>query len=76
MLKTRILTAICLFAVFFSALFYLPPVGWMIFATLVATVAAWEWGMLMGLGSSSRITLGVVLALVCAALGLLDPAAL
>jgi phosphatidate cytidylyltransferase len=76
MLKTRIITAIFLFAAFFPALFYLPPVGWTIFATLVAAIAAWEWGALMRMGHSSRFALGVVVAMICAAVGALDPAAL
>jgi CDP-diglyceride synthetase len=33
-----------LFAAFFVALFYLPPLGWLLFVTAVAAVAAWEWG--------------------------------
>jgi phosphatidate cytidylyltransferase len=76
MFKTRAITAIFLFAAFFLALFYLPPVGWVIFATLVAAVAAWEWGALMGLGNSPRIMFGVALALICGGIGALYPAAL
>ena len=76
MFKTRVITAIFLFAGFFLALFYLPPVGWVIFATLVAAVAAWEWGALMGLGSSPRIIFGVGLALICGVIATLSPAAL
>jgi phosphatidate cytidylyltransferase len=76
MLKTRIITAIFLFTAFFLALFYLPPVGWVMFATLVAALAAWEWGALMRLENSPRILFGVVLALICAAVGVLYPAAL
>lgn len=76
MLKTRVVTAIFLFTVFFLALFYLPPVGWAMFATLVAAIAAWEWGALMGLRSSSRISCGVLLAAICGAVAALHPAAL
>ncbi|MFZ4537911.1 phosphatidate cytidylyltransferase [Propionivibrio sp.] len=76
MLKTRIITALLLFAVFFSALFYLPPLGWVIFATAVAAVAAWEWGALMGLGALPRLALGAALSLICTAVGALDPVAL
>ncbi len=76
MLKTRIVTAVLLLSAFLSALFFLPPFGWVIFATLVAAVAAWEWGALMGLGGNSRLALGGVLVFVCVALTALEPAAL
>lgn len=76
MLKTRIVTAVLLFSAFFSAVFLLPPLGWVAFATVVAAVAAWEWGALMGLGGSARIVLGVAVIFVCGALSILVPAAL
>ena len=76
MLKTRVVTAIVLLAAFLSALFYLPPLGWLLFATLVAAVAAWEWGALMTLARASRVALGTGLALICLGLAALDPAAL
>ena len=76
MLKTRIFTAVILFLVFFLALFYLPPVGWLVFATLVAAVAAWEWGAVMTLHGSSRLVLGVVMVGICAAIAAIYPEAL
>lgn len=76
MLKTRVITAVFLLAAFLSALFYLPPLGWVMFATVVAMVAAWEWGALMGLGASPRLALGAALMVVCAAVAALDPVAL
>jgi phosphatidate cytidylyltransferase len=76
MLKTRAITAVFLFAAFYLALFHLPPLGWVMFSTLVAAVAAWEWGALMRLGHSSRAALGGALVLICAAIGVLHPAAL
>ena len=76
MLKTRIVTAVLLLSAFFAALFFLPPVGWVIFATVVATVAAWEWGALMRLNDSARVALGVVVAFVCLVLMVQVPAAL
>ncbi|WP_291995564.1 phosphatidate cytidylyltransferase [Candidatus Accumulibacter sp. ACC003] len=75
MLRTRVITAVFLFAAFFFALFYLPPLGWLLFATAVAAVAAWEWGALMRLGGSLRILLALILALLCAAISVLEPAA-
>lgn len=76
MLKTRIVTAVFLFTLFFSALFYSPPSGWVLFATLIAAVAAWEWGSLMGMATSRRIATSAGLVCICFALGLVQPAAL
>ncbi|MBK7956059.1 MAG: phosphatidate cytidylyltransferase [Candidatus Accumulibacter sp.] len=75
MLRTRVITAVVLFVVFFCALFYLPPVGWLVFVTAVAAVAAWEWGGLMRFGGAGRLVLAVLLALVCATVAVFEPAA-
>ncbi len=76
MLKTRIITAVILFFVFFSALFYLPPAGWVAFATLIASLAAWEWGGLMGGGQAQRVVMGLGTAALCVLITILHPAAL
>lgn len=76
MLRTRVITAVFLVAAFLSALFYLPPLGWVVFAALVAAVAAWEWGALMGLGAAPRLVLGGATLVMCAAVTTLDPIAL
>lgn len=76
MLKTRIITAVLLFSFFISALFYLPPSGWVMFCTLTAALAAWEWGALMRLGGALRFSLGVMLIFICAAVAALEPVAL
>ncbi|MDR1163894.1 MAG: phosphatidate cytidylyltransferase [Candidatus Accumulibacter sp.] len=68
MLKARILTAAVLLSVFFFALFALPPVGWAGFVTLIAALAAWEWGGLMRLDSGARVASGVVVCALCALL--------
>jgi phosphatidate cytidylyltransferase len=75
MLRTRVITAVVLFAAFLLALFFLPPLGWLLFVSAVATVAAWEWGGLMRLGRAARLVTGALLAVVCAAVALLAPAA-
>lgn len=75
MLKTRVITAIFLLAAFLAALFLLPPLGWALFAALVAAIAGWEWGALMRLDSARRNLFGGATALLCGALLLLDPAA-
>lgn len=75
MLRTRVITAIVLFAAFFGALFYLPPLGWLLFVTAVAGIAAWEWGALMRLSAAGQVSLGVLLAVLCAIVAVLEPAA-
>jgi CDP-diglyceride synthetase len=75
MLRTRVITAMVLFAAFFGALFYLPPLGWLFFVTAIAGVAAWEWGALMRLGAAGQVSLGVLLAVLCAIVAVLEPAA-
>ena len=62
MLKQRVITAIVLLLAFLSAIFLLPPVGWVAVATLVAALAAWEWGGLMQWGKAGRVVLGLATA--------------
>ena len=76
MLRTRVITAAILFAAFFLALFYLPSLGWLVFVTAVAAIAAWEWGGLMQLGGPARLLLAAGLVGLCALLGFFQPAAL
>ncbi len=76
MLKTRIATAILLFAAFFCALFFLPPLGWTGVTALVAAVAFWEWGALMKQPGPNRVVLGVVMIALCSGIGLMFPSAL
>lgn len=71
MLKARVLTALCLLAAFLSALFFLPPLGWLALAVLVAGLAAWEWGGLMGWSSALRSTYPVAVGLLVAGIGVL-----
>jgi phosphatidate cytidylyltransferase len=75
MLRTRVITAVFLFAAFFSALFYLSSAGWLVFVTAIAAVAAWEWGALMRLAAVARIALGVLAVALCALLSAVEPAA-
>jgi hypothetical protein len=46
-----VITAVCPVCRFLLRSFYLPPLGWLLFVTAVAAVAAWEWG---GLDASRR----------------------
>ncbi len=76
MLKTRVVTAVVLLVAFLAGVFFLPALGWLLFATLVAAVAAWEWGALMALAGGLRVALGAGLALICLGLAALAPEAL
>lgn len=68
MLKTRIITALVLLAIFIPAIVWLPASGWAVFCTLIAALAAWEWGALLRFGARARVFLGFACALLCAAL--------
>jgi phosphatidate cytidylyltransferase len=63
MLKTRVLTAAVLLAVFVSALFLLPLRGWMVFCALLLGAAAWEWTTLAALAPVGRLIYAGVLIL-------------
>lgn len=47
MLKARIITAFGLLLVLMPALFFAPQTLWMLFATGVVALSAWEWGRLL-----------------------------
>lgn len=76
MLKTRVITALCLVAGLLPALFYLPPIGWAWTVAGVAAIAGWEWGGFMRLGSRARIFLGGAFGSLSAVAILAVPAAL
>lgn len=73
MLRTRIITALVLIGAFLTALFWLPPIGWLAFSSMVAALAAWEWGALIGLRMWGRVLLGVAIALVAVSISLASP---
>jgi len=75
MLRTRVVTAVLLAAGFCLALFFLPPLGWLIFVIAVAVIAAWEWGALMRLSGAARLLLGAFFVVLCVAIAACDPAA-
>jgi phosphatidate cytidylyltransferase len=68
MLKTRVLTALVLLAVFLAALFWLPPPAWAAFAGVLVVPAAWEWGKLIKLSRGACGLYVLAVAAVCAAL--------
>lgn len=75
MLKTRVITALALMALLLPSLFLLPQAAWALLVAVFIGIAGWEWGALLGWSGNRRLALGVVTALVCAALSGLDPAA-
>lgn len=76
MLKTRIITALLLFVFFVSALFFSSPAVWVVLATAVAALAAWEWGALQAFGAQSRVALAVAVLSFAALIASLYPEAL
>jgi phosphatidate cytidylyltransferase len=68
MLKTRVITAVALVAVFLGALFLLPPLGWTLFALAIVIAAAHEWAGFARLGPAGRIAYAVATAAVTALL--------
>ncbi len=76
MLKTRIITALLLFATFVFALFLLSPALWALLATLVAALSAWEWGALQNSGKVKRVALGMAVTLLALVVALTHPEAL
>ncbi len=73
MLKTRIVTAIVLVSAFLLALFYLPPIGWLAVSTLIAALAAWEWGALIGFGKQARVSFGLAVVVVAVLTAIANP---
>ncbi|NMF91288.1 phosphatidate cytidylyltransferase [Aromatoleum petrolei] len=69
MLKTRIITAFVLLGVLLGALFLLPPVGWLAFASLICAGAAWEWGGLARFTGARRLSFAVLMGAACFLLG-------
>ena len=76
MLRTRVLTALALLAALLPALFFLPALAWAWLVAALSALAGWEWGGFMRLEKSTRIVLGIVFSLICAAAIMLEPAAM
>jgi phosphatidate cytidylyltransferase len=74
MLKTRILTALVLLAVFVPAAIFLPDEGWWILISAVIGVAAWEWAGLAQFGKKGRLaySLGLFACMVAFSSVLMD----
>ena len=76
MLKTRVITALVLMALLLPSIFWLPQSAWALLVAIFIGIGAWEWGSLLGWQSGPRIALSVGTALLCAALSIMDPAAM
>lgn len=75
MLKTRVITALLLMAVLLPSLFWLPQAAWALMVAAFMGVAGWEWGGLLGWAETRRRLLGLLVAVICALLSWIDPAA-
>ena len=73
MLRTRIVTAIVLLGAFLIALFYLPPIGWLVGTAAIVSTAFWEWGGLMKSPQAERMISAVLVFVVCVSLGVSCP---
>lgn len=67
MLKTRVVTALVLLAIFLPGLFYLDQIQWAWLMAVVASVGAWEWGALLRYTQARRIAFGGLVFVLCAA---------
>ncbi len=74
MLKARVITALVLVALLLPAIFMTSPMVWAVLVALVMGIAAWEWGALLAFSARARVVLGVLTALLCAGLAILNPA--
>ncbi|HRE15602.1 MAG TPA: phosphatidate cytidylyltransferase, partial [Rhodocyclaceae bacterium] len=73
MLKTRILTAIVILAVFVPGLFFLPQFAWAVLMAVLASVAGWEWGRFMRLSAAACVGVGTLIGGLCLLLLGLNP---
>lgn len=76
MLRTRVITALVLMALLLPSIFLLSQAGWALLVAAFVGVAAWEWGALLKWSDNGRRLLGIVTALLCGGISLLDPAAI
>ena len=70
MLKTRVLTALALFAGLIAAMFLLPPLGWLVLAALICSGAAWEWAGFGKFSSTQRAIFAILLGAACLLVGM------
>lgn len=69
MLKARVVTALLLLAGFLAMLFLLPFWGWVVFASAIAGIGAWEWSGLTKLDTTGRLSYAFALTTLSSALG-------
>ncbi len=70
MLKTRVITALCLLFGLLAAVFLLPAFGWLVFVALVCGAAAAEWGGIVGFPVARRRVYAVLMAMLCLVAGM------
>ena len=75
MLKQRIITALVLAPITLACIFLLPTHYFILFASAIILIGAWEWGPLMGVNSTGgRIGFMVFVLALMAGLHVLSPA--
>ena len=55
MLKARIVTAVIVLCLFLAALFFLPPIFWMVVLLALTATGSWEWTRLAGLSLNQSV---------------------
>lgn len=76
MLKTRVITAIVMLAIFVPSLFFMPQTAWALLMAGLAAVAGWEWGGFMRLSAGTRYLIGAAVGGVCLLILAFNPAML
>ncbi len=77
MLKTRVITAICLLAGLLPAIFIFPQFAWAVLLAVITGLGAWEWAALCHMAEHKyRIFYGVFVAVLCLLTSFIVPSAL
>lgn len=74
MLRTRVITAIVMLAIFVPSLFFMNQLAWGVLMAALAAVAGWEWGGFMRLVAGKRYLMGGLIGGVCLLMLALNPA--
>ncbi|MBT9497782.1 MAG: phosphatidate cytidylyltransferase, partial [Zoogloea sp.] len=70
MLKARVITALVLLVGLLAALFLLPALAWLGFASIICGIAAGEWAAMVGFSATKRRIYAFLLGALCMAGGM------